>query len=159
MKRRMWLTSGAIVALLSVAALRAAEPNADKPPEFKGLEYSQTGGFAGVQNTLQINAEGKVTLRQGPGPKEIKLPDGKGQLSQEDLEKLEKAVQAVDWTDVKPVYQPKRPIADGFQYSLTVTLDDKSHRVILHDPIDQSAPKTLLGLIKHLNELKRNAKQ
>lgn len=111
--------------LLGLAVLvvaMATSASADDSPAFKVIEVQQTGGFAGVNITYRITADGKFTCKSRRGTAE-------GNLDTKEVAALSKAVAAIDWEKL-PAKLRDPKVADDFVYDMHFVIGEKTHRVI-----------------------------
>jgi hypothetical protein len=116
---------------------------------FTSLLCETSGGFAGVQQKITIDAAGKFKITEG---RPARAADG--QFTQAEIADLAKLAAAVDWKAAEARYIDPR-IADGFVVSLTVTIGETTHRTVVGDPPPAKAPAALVALMRHVRELRQ----
>jgi hypothetical protein len=140
-----------IVLILSLLAACAPVPQAgDQLPDLEGtwsITLSQSGGFAGVQRTVTITADGKVVAMDARADHRGTL-----QLSEAELEKLKQHVSAAG---VVGPTGTDTGCADCFLYDLKIVTSTSSFSVALDDV---TLPESgLEPLITHLRGLMEQA--
>jgi hypothetical protein len=112
------------VIVVSITALFSVYYFVLRPnPTITGIVWARTGGFAGLDETLEIESDGSVTLFSDfIGEKEFSL-------SEDEWEDLVSLISNSGFDEFKEVYGPKAGVADFFTYSLTVNRDSSMIRV------------------------------
>ena len=110
---------------LSVSAANTHKVSRDKRSiNFKSWEIteSRTGGFAGIMKSYALDSEGTLSHRD-------RTTETTTRVSETDISEIRKMLRqlSLPGTNLKTV-RGKR-IADGFYYSLTITLDKKEYKV------------------------------
>ncbi|MCE5328444.1 MAG: hypothetical protein LLG01_18745 [Planctomycetaceae bacterium] len=140
-----------IAASLWTAAIVSAEsPRQVPPPKFKSLQLTKTGGFAGVHDVTTLDGQGgwQFSSRARTDPT-------KGKLSAAQLETLNAAVAAVDWSKLKARYDSSGRGADMFNYEIILTdAEGKTFRSSIRDfETNSLAPKELRALISLIESM------
>ena len=110
------VTASILVATISVAACSGLTTGSDAPTDAapsdaappSAMVVTRTGGFAGVNDVVEIQADGTATVSSRTGETSPCTPDPAA------VERL----RAIDLAAVGTA-PPKSPIADGFVYSVT----------------------------------------
>lgn len=85
------------------------------------LEYSKSGGIAGIQESVAIDSDGNLALNKGEQKKAFKL-------SQQDISDVKDVIIENSFFELeKTVYEPLPNAADFFSYGLDVELGDSSN--------------------------------
>lgn len=132
------ITIGLLAVLAGVLASCAA-PERDKSPASMLVEYRRTGGIAGLDDHLQVDATGKATLTRRSVRSEFTIePETLRQLR----ERLDKAGFPRMW----PEYLPSGKGRDLFTY--VITYQGRTVRTM-----DTAVPEALRPVLELLNEL------
>lgn len=130
------------VALLVLVGCAAAPtltpPNSQDPI----VVYHRSGGFAGVDETWSIYADGRVQYAgRGTG--------STGQLTADQLSSLFATLRSIDFTSIKDSYIGADTCCDRFIYELTINLDGKTKSIKTIDAAEgePAALTTLLNAI------------
>jgi len=92
-------------------------------PTITGITWQRSGGFAGLDETLEIEQDGSVTLYSNLlGEKEFTL-------STTEWNQLLSVIDNSGFTGFEASYEPRSGVADFFTYSLTVTRGSSTKRV------------------------------
>jgi len=92
-------------------------------PTITGIIWQRSGGFAGLDETLEIEPDGSVTLYSNLlGEKEFTL-------SETEWNQLLSAIENSGFIGFEASYEPRSGVADFFTYSLTVTRGSSAKRV------------------------------
>jgi hypothetical protein len=92
-------------------------------PTITSVMWERSGGFAGIDETLEIEPDGSVTLHSNLlGEKEFTL-------SETEWNQLLSVIENSGFTGFKTSYEPRSGVADFFTYSLAVTRGSSTKRV------------------------------
>lgn len=108
------------------------------------IEYSWSGGIAGIIGRLTIDANGRVTLTQRGTTSEFNLTG-------DELNQLQSSLRDTNFTSIPENSLPKQLVPDEFSYTLTYA----NHTV---KTSDTAMPKQLQPVIKLLNAIIVKAK-
>jgi hypothetical protein len=103
------------------------------------LEYHRTGGFAGVDELLQINEDGTARVTRRGTTSEIRVDQAK-------MKELQQALDDAQFTTLNSRYMPAQAGADLFEYSITYA----GHTV---QTADTAVPAVLQPVIQILNTI------
>jgi len=113
-------------------------------PTITGITWQRSGGFAGLDETLEMEPDGSVTLSSNLlGAKEFTL-------SETEWNQLLSVIENSGFTGFEASYEPRSGVADFFTYSLTVTRGSSSKRVEWVD--DWAAMSELPDGLKDIEE-------
>ncbi|HPA47072.1 MAG TPA: hypothetical protein PK395_15005 [bacterium] len=104
------------------------------------VEFTRSGGFAGVYETLMLTRNGIVEVHSSAV--------GKAQISEASMEEILDLIDAVPFDTLEPSYAPDPLIADGYGYTLCYK---QNYKVSVEQGAD--APAELLKLIERLERL------
>ena len=113
-------------------------------PTIMGIVWTRTGGFAGLNETLEIESDGSVTLFSDF------IGEKKFSLSKIEWENMISVIANTGFDGFEVVYEPKAGGTDFFTYSLTVDWDSGMKRVEWVD--DWASKKELPGGLKEIKE-------
>ena len=106
----------------------STERIAEKPKSWV-IEYSVSGGFAGIHHQLTLSKDGRLTVTNQKTMKHVEL-----QASQEQLAKITGILEQLNFSvDTKTPSKLSGHCADCFQYSLTLTANSRKGAIILND--------------------------
>ena len=151
------LTLSALSALLVAAFLTgcgSADPvGTDQPVPvsslaFQTISLTTTGGVAGVNQTVTVDATGAITVRGRGGPSTS--PSGPaGKLGNAELARLQALIGSAAFRSVQPVYGPADPkVSDQFTHEVTVGFADRKVTTKVENPA--LAPREVVQLIELL---------
>jgi heat shock protein HslJ len=103
------------------------------------IEYSRTGGIAGLDDHLVISADGTATVTRKETTRQVQVPD----LT---MKKLATHLSAADFPSLRDSYPATREGADYFTYTLT----HHGKTVVIEDT---GIPAILVPIINTLNEI------
>jgi hypothetical protein len=140
MKKLLNLLFGVAMLVLvgCAAAPTLTSPNSQDPI----VVYHRSGGFAGVDETWSIYADGRVQYA-GRGTSSA------GQLTADQLSSLFATLRSIDFTSIKDSYIGADTCCDRFIYELTINLDGKTKSIKTIDAAEgePAALTTLLNAI------------
>lgn len=102
-----------IIALLVLAPMAAGCGSGGLPqpsPRVASVAYTETGGLAGMSNTLTISADGRATYSSKVAGRQTQKS---GALSAQEMAALVDAFYKNSFFSLKDDYRPTRPVADG----------------------------------------------
>jgi hypothetical protein len=102
----------------------------------------QTGGFIGIDKTLTVYTDGKITLTGDGGDKEAQVPPS-------ELATLEQLLASPEFAALQPRYHAQGN--DLFTYEITVPDDGKPQTVVTMDGANH--PEVLTQVLAELNKL------
>jgi hypothetical protein len=129
-------TSGTPTQPASATQVFSAPPSA--------IEYARTGGFAGFNDKLTIDAKGHVVLTRRSGKSEFDLDDAA-------LQKIYAAFQTANWATIPENSMGLGVPPDGFSY----TVSYQGHTV---KTADAAVPRAMQVLLDALNQIINSAK-
>jgi len=103
------------------------------------LEYQRTGGIAGLDDRLVVQADGKATLTRKDEHSEIKL-------TSRQISTLKQQLEEAEFRSLKGIYEPETEGYDLFEYELTY----RGHTV---RAFDGAIPEALRPLLDSLNAI------
>ena len=106
----------------------------------------KTGGFAGVDESWQIAADGHITTSEGET----------GQVSTSDLNAAVEQLAAAGFFELQDFYVPQDTCCDRFTYQLTVTVDGKPHSVAILEAAPET-PDQFWKALEVVNSIARQA--
>lgn len=112
------------------------------------IEFTIAGGYAGTHEETIIDETGQAELTHHYYPQKLVVHY---QLSPSQLDSLKLAFDRADFVTLKSKYEAKHPIADGFSYSISYTLDGTTKTVVVEEGADY--PKKLLTLLLELHKV------
>ena len=118
-----------ILASLALAAPAAAQPL---------VTLRQTGGFAGVDETLVVKQSRAASFTERGRTDRFKVPKKRMRRLRAGLD---------DWAALRSAYPADRPVADGFQYAVT----HAGHTVRTEDGADK--PRKLERVLALLHRI------
>lgn len=129
---RRWAL-GLMLAVVTAALVSGCELLGSLPEELPEgtIELRKTGGFAGVHETVTIeirNGSIVKTVREGP------QNNREGQVTRSDAADLWRTLVANDAFALPTNTELRDTLADGFQYEVTLSLDDREHRFTVYAP-------------------------
>ncbi len=122
-----------IILSIMPASCTTAGTNSSQKAEGKKLswtiEYSISGGFAGIRRQLIINSSGHLTA------KDQKLKKDVGQqISQKQLAEIINILEQLNYSlDMENASKLSGRCADCFIYTLSITADDRKEKITLND--------------------------
>jgi hypothetical protein len=131
---RFWLF---LLILLAVAAVGLA--SCQQADNKALIEYKRTGGFAGLDDHLIIQANGQAVLTQKGKRSEFLL-------ERTQMEQLTTALDDANFTKLDKEYLPEQSGNDLIEYWITY----KKHRV---HTMDTAIPQALTPVLELLNEI------
>lgn len=141
-----------MVPALLAAAVAVAYVLWPQPPLHPtGYTYHVQGGFAGFDLTLEVEAGGRWTYRDGKDP----TRESSGQLSPDQVAALARLAQEVDWPHLPPHFASNPPPGDELLRTVEVRTPDRRYRVTVGSiaPI----PEPLTNLLNFLEGVRRDA--
>lgn len=129
---RRW-TLGLMMGVVSLALLTGCELLGSLPEELPEgtIELHKTGGFAGVDDTVTIEIQnGSIVKTVHEGPQDNR----EGQVTRADAADLWQTLVANDAFALPNNTELRDSLADGFQYEVTLGLDDREHRFTVYAP-------------------------
>jgi len=124
--------SAALAAALQVGCSHAATPEPVSPPA--AVTYIVEGGFAGLQERLEVGTTGSLTLFRDD------VEVGAGQLDAETLGLLHATVDSPSFRSLDPSYLPKDTCCDRFTYTVSVDRREDVQTVTTLDGADWPPP-------------------
>jgi hypothetical protein len=109
------------------------------------IEYTITGGFAGIHEEAHINEYGYCRFSYGSG-NEVDY-----QMHESLLDSVKWLFQQADFFNLKNVYTPSRTVMDGFYYTITSSTPERSKTV--RTETEAPHPSSLNRLLEMLHEL------
>lgn len=139
-----------IIPVYCTAAGTSSSPSVEKHKKWI-IEYAISGGFAGIQRQLTLSSSGQLTAAD---KKFKKLTEQ--QISQEQLMEIGNILEQLDFSiNEKNASRLGGKCADCFQYTLTLSVNDKKTTAILNDLTLQDSKYT--QLIRFLSALMEQA--
>lgn len=129
-----------------LAAPGCGKPSIDLP--FEQVSYTQVGGVAGFDRTIQIAADGTYQVTGED------RTSRSGRLSGGRMQELRRLLQAVDWTDLKPEYIDRTIVDSLYQY-ISVRTARSENQVTVGTGGD--VPPTVAALLALLDQVLREA--
>ncbi|MCZ7575160.1 MAG: hypothetical protein M5U01_41960 [Ardenticatenaceae bacterium] len=103
------------------------------------IEYRRSGGFAGLDDHLVIQEDGKAILTRKTGRSEFVLDDAT-------MNQLRVLFDEAEFSKLRREYLPRRKGSDLFEYVMT----HKGHTV---RTLDTAVPESLQPILKVLNQI------
>jgi hypothetical protein len=128
-----------LVPVLAALAL-VAPPAAAKTRPATLVTMHTTGGIAGVDHRLQIGARRHASATSRGLTREFTV-------SHKTMRRLRTALADAHWTDLRPSYPAKPPVADGFRFAIV----HRGYRVRSEDGADR--PRRLDRVLKLLERV------
>lgn len=136
MSTLLWLVPIGFL-FLTVGCVAPLQPQAASSGYW--LEYHRTGGFAGVDEMLQINEDGTARVIRGGTTSELVVDKAT-------MQELQRALDDAQFTTLNSRYMPAQAGADLFEYSITYA----GHTV---QTADTAIPEALQPVIQILNTI------
>ena len=109
------------------------------------IEYTITGGFAGIHEETHIDVDGFCRFIYGPGN------EADYQMSESLLDSVRWLFQRANFFNLKNVYTPSQTVMDGFYYTITSSMPERSKTV--RAETEAPHPQSLNRLLELLHEL------
>jgi hypothetical protein len=115
------------------------------------FEYVKSGGIAGINERLAFDSQTGVVSFNREGPIS---GDEERQLSDTKVQELRQAIAGSGFFAMDSVYPPRQGPADYFSYSLTITMDGRTHSVSWVDDFATSVPvpEGLKGIVGEIEQ-------
>jgi hypothetical protein len=123
---------GAAIAVAVPIAILAIQGSHDLK-----FEYVKSGGIAGINERLVFDSETGVISSEVKGP--ISGSDER-RLSDAQVQEIRQAIAGSGFFGMDSVYPPRQGPADYFSYTLTITMDGRTHSVSWVDDFATSVP-------------------
>ena len=125
-----------IISVDRIVPLKESGPAGDGAlrPRFIKIEILTTGGFAGVNEKLTINADGTVE-----NLKQRRRITENWDLPLEKLNRLHELVASTDWSTI-PAESREPNVADAFEYEFTIETADATHQFSMDGPSIEKHP-------------------
>lgn len=114
------------------------------------FEYVKSGGIAGINERLAFDSKTNViTFYQS-----TLGATGERQLSDTKVQEIRQAIAGSEFFAMDSVYPPSQGPADYFSYSLTITMDGRTHSVSWVDDFATSVPvpEDLKNIVSKIEE-------
>ncbi len=111
------------------------------------IEYTITGGFAGIHEETHIDEYGFCRFTYGSGN------EADYQMRESLLDSVRWLFQRADFFNLKNVYTPSQTVMDGFYYTITSSTTERSKTV--KTETEALHPPSLNRLLDMLHELNR----
>jgi hypothetical protein len=109
------------------------------------IEYTITGGFAGIHEETHIDEDGYCQLIYG-SEHELHY-----QMSESLLDSVRWLFQQADFFNLRDVYTPSQTVMDGFYYTITLSTPERTKTV--RTETEAPHPQSLTRLLDMLHEL------
>lgn len=153
MTTRRWMLAVVLVLLaVSAAATRLTADDDPVPRDFKLVAQYARGGTARSSWKVTIIRDGTVsrTHRDAESGREIRRAY---ELSSGDMAELLRKIRQADFMKLKGRYEGPAEDVDGF--SISLTMDEKTHEVVVWDAGGQWGDRDVRGLWKLWDEILR----
>jgi hypothetical protein len=128
--RHAWLTGVLLLNAACTAAALSPDP-ADAPA---AVSFTVTGGFAGIQERLEVGSDGHLALFVQESAA------GEGRLADADRQRLQTLLASAAFRRLEKSYMPGDPCCDRFTYALQVERVDGTQRVTTMDGVTWPQP-------------------
>lgn len=130
-----------MLATCGTSAIPASDTGAD--PDII-VDYRRTGGIAGLNDRLVIQADGNAVLQQKG------QPDTDFTVDQQTMDDLEQTLQAAAFDELAGVHEPARAIPDAFHYEVVYAANGGRQTV---EATDGAVPNDLAPVLDLLNAI------
>jgi len=143
---RLSVSAGLVVAawLLATCGAPATSSSGQSAAGDVLIQYRRTGGIAGLDDRLTIQADGQAILTRKGGERQTIT------LDKTTLSSLQATLGEADFLELESQYQPARDIPDAFHYEVSYQVDNGRHTVAA---TDSSVPEQLAPVLDKLNRI------